>query len=71
MLSRIVPEKRGEFERIVQRMSREKIHDKRNKLAHGEAISKELAASLREIVIGNMDQPGGILRWLAEHVDLA
>ena len=68
MLSRIVPEKKGEFEQIVQRMSREKIHDKRNRLAHGEAISKDLAAFLREIVIGTMNQPG-ILRWLAEHVD--
>lgn len=70
MLSRIPPERRDEFEHIVQRMSQESVYSKRNKLAHGEAISKEVAASLRDIVIGNMNQPG-ILRWLAEHVDPA
>jgi len=70
MLSRIPPERRDEFEHIVQRMNQESVSSKRNKLAHGEAISKEVAASLRDIVIGNMNQPG-ILRWLAEHVDPA
>jgi hypothetical protein len=70
LLSRIPPERRDEFEHIVQRMSRENVHSKRNKLAHGEAISKEVTASLRDIVIGNMNQ-SGILRWLAEHVDPA
>ena len=67
MLSRIAPEQRDEFEHIVQRMSQENVHGKRNQLAHGEAISKEVAASLRDIVIGRINQPG-ILRWLAEHV---
>lgn len=68
MLSRIDPARRGEFEQLVQRMSQAKIHDKRNRLAHGEAISKELATDLHEIVIGNMHKPG-ILRTLAELVD--
>jgi hypothetical protein len=68
MLSRIAPEKRGEFEQIIRRMSQEKIHEKRNKLAHGEAITKELAADLHKLVIGTMNKPG-ILRTLAELVD--
>jgi len=68
MLSRVDLARRGEFEQLVQRMSQAKIHDKRNRLAHGEAISKELATDLHELVIGNMDKPG-ILRTLAELVD--
>lgn len=68
MLSRVAPEKRGEFEQVIQRMSQEKIHEKRNKLAHGEAITKELAVDLHELVIGTMHKPG-ILRTLAELID--
>ncbi|HEX7735924.1 MAG TPA: hypothetical protein VF458_13745 [Ktedonobacteraceae bacterium] len=68
MLSRVAADKRGEFERIVQRMSKAKIHDERNKLAHGDPVSKELATRLREMVIGTIDNPG-ILRTLAELVN--
>ncbi len=68
MLSRLPPKDHDAFARIVERMSNENLHTRRNKLAHGEAISKETAASLREIVIGTRQQPG-ILFWLAEHIN--
>lgn len=70
ILSRIAPEQQNKFERLVQRLSQENIPEKRNKLAHGEAIPKELASALREIVIGTATTPG-ILRSLAELVDPA
>lgn len=70
MLSRVPLEKRAPFEQLIQRMSQEKIHEKRNKLAHGEAITRELADDLHKLVIGNMSEPG-ILRKLAELVEPA
>ncbi|GAC1631521.1 MAG: hypothetical protein NVS4B9_23780 [Ktedonobacteraceae bacterium] len=59
-----------EFEQIIQHMVNENIKDKRNLLAHGDAISKEIALDLRESVIGTRYKPG-ILCWLAECVEPA
>jgi len=43
-------EKQREFEQIARHMCRARLHEKRERLAHGEAISKALAADLCEIV---------------------
>ena len=51
-------------------MVTDQLKEKRNMLAHGEAISKEVALNLRESVIGTRYKPG-ILCWLAEHLDPA
>jgi hypothetical protein len=48
-------------------MFAKKIKDKRNLLAHGEAITQQTASSLRENIIGNRTKPG-ILCWLVEHM---
>ena len=49
-------------------MNAEDIKGKRNTLAYGEAINREVASVLREIVIGGRNKPG-ILCWLFEYVD--
>ena len=54
------------FEQIIHRMIAENIKDKRNLLAHGGAITGEIASSLRESIIGDRNKPG-ILCWLVEH----
>ena len=59
-----------EFERIIKQMIDEKIKDKRNLLAHGDAVTSEVASSLRENIIGDRNRPG-ILCWLVEHVESA
>jgi hypothetical protein len=59
-----------EFERIIKHMVEHDIKDKRNQLAHGGAISREIASSLRESVIGDRNKPG-ILCWLAEYMEPA
>ena len=59
-----------EFEGIVQSIVTGQLREKRNMLAHGEAISKETASRLRESVIGTPYR-SGILLWLAEHLDPA
>ena len=59
-----------EFERIVKQMIDENIKDKRNLLAHGDAVTSEAATSLRESIIGDRNNPG-ILCWLAEYLDPA
>lgn len=59
-----------EFEDVVQRMLTEQMREKRNLLAHGEAISREVATSLRDCVIGDRRHTG-ILCWLAEHVGMS
>src|SRR5207248_7684583 len=56
-----------EFEQIVQRMVDEAIIIKRNLLAHGGAVTGEIAASLRRSIIGDRIKPG-VLCWLAEYV---
>lgn len=58
------------FERIAQQMNTDQIKEKRNTLAHGNAIPKEVASVLRESVIGTRYKPG-ILCWLAECVEPA
>jgi len=57
-----------EFECIVKQMIDEQIKDKRNLLAHGGAVTKEVASSLRENIIGDRNRPG-ILCWLVEHFE--
>ncbi len=57
-----------EFQQIVQWMDTAALKEKRNMLAHGEAITRELATSLRESVIGDRSRPG-MLCWLVEHVE--
>jgi hypothetical protein len=59
-----------EFERIVKQMIDEKIKDKRNLLAHGGAVTQEIAFSLHESIIGDRHS-SGILCWLVEHLDPA
>lgn len=59
-----------EFERIVKQMIDEKIKEKRNLLAHGGAVTKEIASSLRESIIGDRNKPG-ILCWLVEYIEPA
>jgi hypothetical protein len=59
------------FEQVVQVMVNGKLKDKRNELAHGNAIPHETALALRELVLGkNRSQPG-ILCWLAESLEPA
>ncbi len=43
----------------------ERIKNKRNLLAHGGVVTKEVALSLRESIIGDRNRPG-ILCWLVE-----
>ena len=57
-----------EFEDLIQRIVSGKVKEKRNTLAHGGAITKDMAQALREIVIGDRNTPG-VLCWLAEHLD--
>lgn len=59
-----------EFERIVKQMIDENIQAKRNLLAHGDAVTSEVASSLRESIIGTRNNPG-ILCWLTEYLDPA
>jgi hypothetical protein len=56
-----------EFESIIKHMVEHAIKDKRNQLAHGGAITREIASSLRESVIGDRKKTG-ILCWLAENM---
>lgn len=59
------------FEQKVQAMVSGNIKDKRNQLAHGNAIPYEIAVTLREVVLGkNRSQPG-ILCWLTESLEPA
>ncbi len=46
----------------------ENIKDKRNLLAHGGAVTTEIASALRDTIIGDLDKRG-ILCWLVEHVE--
>lgn len=57
-----------DFELIIQVMIHHNVKDKRNLLAHGGTVTKEIAASLREAIIGDRSKPG-MLCWLAEHMD--
>ena len=57
-----------DFERLIQAMIDQNIKDKRNLLAHGGAITREIAESLREAIIGDRSKQG-MLCWLAEHMD--
>ncbi len=57
-----------EFEQIIQHMLDENIKDKRNLLAHGGAVTTEIASALRDTIIGDLDKRG-ILCWLAEHIE--
>ena len=57
------------FERVVERMTAEHIKEKRNALAHGGTIGREVAASLRESIIGDRSRPG-VLCWIVEHIDV-
>ncbi|BCL80116.1 hypothetical protein ccbrp13_25810 [Ktedonobacteria bacterium brp13] len=56
-----------QFEELMRRIHTQNVKDSRNSLAHGGAITKETAQTLREIVIGDRSNPG-ILCWLAEHL---
>ncbi|GHO65082.1 hypothetical protein KSC_039740 [Ktedonobacter sp. SOSP1-52] len=57
----------NELEVIAQRMCQEDISRKRNKLAHGENITRLLAAELRTSIIGDGGNPG-ILLWVVKNV---
>jgi len=57
-----------EFEQIIQHMLDENIKDKRNLLAHGGAVTAEIASSLRDSIIGDLNKPG-VLCWLAIYVE--
>lgn len=58
----------AQLDAFLQRMTYIRIKDKRNKLAHGEAIPHQLALDLRETILGKRGQEG-MLVWLAEHVE--
>ncbi|MEO6889724.1 MAG: hypothetical protein ABI456_10540 [Ktedonobacteraceae bacterium] len=60
----------AEFEHIVQRLVNEQIREKRNQLAHGDVITREVATTLREFVSGDRNWPG-VLCWLAEGMEPA
>lgn len=70
MLSRVAPEHRPAFERLIQRLSQEKIHDKRNRLAHGETVDRQMAEAIHDLVIGPNSRQLGVLPLLAELVDV-
>jgi len=55
------------FEQAMKEVHEEKVKENRNLLAHGGTISKEIASSLRTIVIGTGSKPG-ILSRLAEQL---
>lgn len=59
-----------EFRDLIQQMIDENIKDKRNLLAHGGAVTREIATSLYENIIGDRKKPG-ILYWLAENLQPA
>ena len=48
----------------------EQIKDKRNVLAHGGSVTREVALLLRECIIGDRNRPG-ILCWLVECMEPA
>jgi len=52
-----------DFIAIIERMIQEKVVDHRNALAHGGAISEDIATKLRDSIIGKRNQPG-ILCWM-------
>lgn len=54
-----------EFEDLIQRIVSGKVKEKRNTLAHGGAITQDMAQALWEIVIGDRHTPG-VLCWLAD-----
>ena len=58
----------ADFEQILHRIITEGITARRNKLAHGEAVSQADARALRDTIIGTKEKPG-ILLWLAEHLE--
>jgi DNA topoisomerase IA len=59
-----------EFEELIKQMIAENIREKRNLLAHGETVTKEIATSLYEHIIGDRHKPG-LLCWLAENLEPA
>lgn len=56
-----------DFTDTMQRMADEDVKEKRNQLAHGNPVPRDLAQSLRDTIIGKRDQPG-VLYWLAENL---
>ena len=53
----------------LQAEFKEDISKKRNMLAHGEAITKEITTALRECIISDLSHPG-MLCCLAEHIEV-
>ncbi len=57
-----------EFEALIARFNNEQVKEHRNRLAHGDFVDRDIAASLRTSIIGDKRTPG-ILCWLVEHVE--
>jgi hypothetical protein len=57
-----------EFEALIVRFNNEQVKDHRNCLAHGDFVDRNIAASLRNSIIGDKRTPG-ILCWLVEHIE--
>jgi hypothetical protein len=58
----------AEFITLVERINGEQVLKYRNLLAHGGIVNRDIAASLRESIIGDK-YTRGILCWLVDHVD--
>jgi len=58
----------NDFTTMMQRLATERVDKYRNLLAHGDPVSREIAQSLRNSILGKKNQPG-ILPWLAEHLE--
>ena len=58
----------NDFTTMMQRLATERVDKYRNLLAHGDPVSREIAQSLRNSILGKKISPG-ILPWLAEHLE--
>lgn len=56
------------LEEPMKRLQREGVKAKRNQLAHGVAITREVAQALRTVIVGDINKPG-VLIWLARNLD--
>jgi ribosomal protein L20 len=70
MLSRVAPDNRPAFEKLIERLSKEKIQEKRKRLAHAETVDRKMAEEIHDLVLGSQSQQSGILPLLAELVDV-
>jgi hypothetical protein len=57
------------FITVMENMKQDEVAKKRNSLAHGGAISYDIATQLRASILGKIGSKTGILCWMAEHLE--